>query len=199
MPKRASIDDVVGIEKESKFHYLRFFVGFFAVYLGISWYQASIQEGKQKKITEAQITYTSLENALSSPSLPRYEYSKLEIENEELYKYAKKGDLYVGFVRDDVEVVLNGNKEVGYLLSGVLYNEIGRKAGTLVGSRNGYDIYSFGKKKIGTIVDKKISSLDGKVFGTINHKTAVLYDKSLNLTGVIDGYDFSKENKGFHW
>ena len=195
MPKKANIDDVVGIEKENKFHYLKFFFGFAAVYLGISWYQTSIKEEKIKKITEAQITYTTLENALSSPSLPRYEYSKLEIEREELYKYAKKGDLYVGFVKEDAEVVLNKDKEVGYLLSGILYNEIGRKAGALVGSRTGYDIYSFDKKKIGTIVDKKIMSLDGKVFGNVSHKTAVLYDKSLNLTGVIDGYDFSRDNK----
>jgi len=191
MVKQVDAEQIVGGEKKSRFHLLKFlFVGFVALW----GFQLLAQPRKQETPTETVTAYKSLDDALSS-SLPEYEYSAVTLEDQSgKYDPVTKGNLFLGYVHDDAESIIHEGKDVGYIISGAVYNKIGKKVGRVVSGRSGMEIRSFENKKWGTLSQNKVYALDGTLLGTVGSKAVVLMDSSATLTGIIMGYDFSRKN-----
>lgn len=191
MVKQVDADQVEGGEKKSRFHLLKFlFTG-----LLLLWgFQLLTQPRKEETPTETVTVYHSLDQAFSQ-SLPEHEYQSIKIKDQSgKYDPVTKGDIFLGYVHDDAEVLINEGKEVGYIISGAVYNKPGKKIGRFVSGRHGQELYSFENKKWGIFSQNKLISLDGTVMGTVGSKAAVLMDSSSTLTGIIVSYDFSRKN-----
>ncbi len=183
-------DSIDGLTRESKFHTFRFILTMVLAYFAVNWYLKKSTEQLKEPVS----AYSSLEEAVSN-HVPRYEYSTITIQDQlGSYDPVFSGKQLIGYVHESAEMLLHENKEIGYIVSGMVYNTSGRKVAKLVSSRDGYGVYSFGGKKLGVLSEQKLISPSGSVFGVIGPKTAVLIDNADNITGIITSYDYSRKN-----
>ncbi len=192
MVKQVDADQVEGGEKKSRFHLLKFLLTGLLLLWG---FQLLTQPKKEETPTETMTVYRSLDQALAA-SLPEYDYSSLKINDQSgRYDPVTKETLFLGYVHDDAERIIHEGKDVGYIISGAVYNKIGKKIGRLVSGHQGQEIYSFENKKWGMISGSSVYGLDGTLLGTMGSKAAIIMDSSSSLTGIITQYDFSRKNR----